>query len=83
MKKLYNNKYVGPVIKIIGGLCLEIYLVQTSLFTDKMNHLFPLNLFIMLFIIIIVAYALRCVARIFSQTFKDGEYDWRAVFKLY
>ena len=49
MKKLYDNKYVGPVIKIIGGLCLEIYLVQYSLFTDKMNHLFPLNLFIMLF----------------------------------
>lgn len=36
----------------------------------------------MFFIIFVVAYLLRCVARIFSQTFKDGEYDWKAVFKL-
>lgn len=83
IKKLYYNKYAGPVIKAVGGLCLEAYLVQSSLFTDKMNNLFPLNLLIMLFIIIAVAYVLRCMARIFSQTFKDGEYAWKAVFKLY
>lgn len=83
IKKLYYNKYTGSIIKAVGGLCLEVYLVQSSLFTDKMNNLFPLNLLIMLLIIIAVAYVLRCMARVFSQTFKDGEYDWKAVFKLY
>lgn len=82
LKKWYTNKYIGWGIKFIGSLCLEIYLVQGTLFTDKMNHIFPINVLIMFFIIFVVAYLLRCVARIFSQTFKDGEYDWKAVFKL-
>lgn len=82
LKKWYGNRISGWFIKFIGGLCLEIYLVQYSLFTDKKNNIFPLNLFIMFFIIVIAAYILRCGARIFSQTFKDGEYDWKAVFKL-
>lgn len=83
MKKLYYNRYTGAAIKFVGGLCLEIYLVQSALFTDKMNHLFPLNLLIMLLIIIAAAYVLRCLARIFAQTFKAEDYDWRAVFKPY
>ena len=61
-----------------------IYLVQYALFTDKMNHLFPLNLLIMLVIIIAAAYVLlRCMARIFAQTFKAEDYNWREVFKPY
>ena len=81
LKKLYKSRYVGWVMNFTGGLCLEIYLVQSTLFTDKMNNIFPLNLVIMFIIILAVAYLLRCLARIFSQTFKDGEYDWNAVFK--
>ena len=82
MKRLYNNRILGWCIKFIGGLCLEIYLVQYTLFTDKMNSIFPLNIIIMFVIIIFVAYILRCLARIFSQTFKDGDYDWKAIIKL-
>ena len=82
MKRLYNNRILGWCMKFIGGLCLEIYLVQYTLFTDKMNSIFPLNIILMFVIIISVAYILRCVARIFSQTFKDGDYDWKAIIKL-
>lgn len=81
MKKVYFNWIIGWPIKLIGSLCLEIYLVQTSLFTDKMNAIFPFNLIIMLVIIVFAAYILRCGARLFAQTFKDMDYDWRAVFK--
>ena len=83
IKRLYYNKYAGMVIKFVGGLCLEIYLVQYSLFTDKMNDLFPLNLLLMMIIIIVVAYILRCMARIFIQTFRTEDYCWKDVFKLY
>ena len=69
-------------MKLISGLCLEIYLVQGTLFTDKMNNLFPLNIPIMFVIIILGAYMLRCCARIFAQTFKDGDYNWKAIIKL-
>lgn len=81
LKQLYNHTYIGWSIKFIGGLCLEIYIVQYALFTDSMNKIFPINILIMFLIIFAVAYLLRCASRIFSQTFKDGDYDWRAVFK--
>lgn len=81
LKKCYQHKIAGWCIKFIGGLCLEIYLIQSALFTDKMNSIFPLNIFIMFVIILIGAYLLRCAARIFAQTFKDQEYDWRLLLK--
>lgn len=80
LEKLYNNKIIGWLIKFIGSLCLEIYLVQYTLFTDRMNNIFPFNIIIMFVIIILVAYILRCFARFFSQTFKDEEYDWKQIF---
>lgn len=83
MKKLYYNRYIETVIKFVGGLCLEIYLVQYALFTDKMNNLFPLNLLLMMLIIVAVAYLLRCLARIFTQTFRAEDYNWREVFRPY
>lgn len=82
LKNIYNTEYIGWGMKLISGLCLEIYLVQGTLFTDKMNNLFPLNIPIMFVIIILGAYMLRCCARIFAQTFKDGDYNWKAIIKL-
>lgn len=82
MTDLYYGKITGLIIKVIGGLCLEIYLVQYSLLTDKLNYLFPLNIFIIFLLILVMAYILRCTARIWAQTFKDGDYDWKAIIKL-
>lgn len=81
--RLYENKYAHLTIMTIGSLCLEIYLVQPQLLTDKFNCIFPFNLLLIYSIIIVAAYLLRCVSRIWMQTFKDTEYDWRAIFKLY
>lgn len=82
LKKWYELKISGWIIKFIGGLCLEIYLVQYSLFTDKMNTIFPFNLLFMFVIIVVAAYILRCCSRVFSQTFKDSEYNWTSIFKF-
>lgn len=81
LKRAYNHKITGWSIKFVGGLCLEIYLVQGALLTDIMNSIFPLNLIVMFAIIVTAAYLLRCGARIFAQTFKDMDYNWKAVFK--
>ena len=83
MRNIYNHKIFGTVIKIIGGLTLEIYLVQSSLLTDKMNDFFPLNLFVMFIIIVIVAYILRCASKLFSQIFKEQDLDYKEIFRLY
>lgn len=82
LKNLYESKRLGIVMKTISSLCLEVYLVQTSLFTGRMNNLFPLNLLLMFVIILVVAYTLRCFSRWFSQTFKDMDYDWKELFRI-
>lgn len=77
---LYNGmKYVKFMIRFIGGLCLEIYLIQSLLFTDKWNGIFPFNIVLMFILILMAAYVTRCISRIWSQTFKDSNYDWKAI----
>ena len=83
LTQAYHHHLTGPIIRFISGLCLEIYLVQYNLFTDKLNNIFPLNLLVIFSTILVTAYLLRCLSRIWSQTFKDGDYDWRDVTKLY
>jgi hypothetical protein len=79
---LAKTKIIGWIIGAISLLTLEIYMVQFELFTDKMNGIFPLNLLIMFVYIVAVAYVVKVLSRIFSQTFSENKYDWRAVFKL-
>ncbi len=81
--KLIKNKYSAPIVKAVSGLCLEIYIVQYLFMTDKLNFLFPLNIPLIFAEIACFAYLLRCFARWFSQTFKEADYDWKAIFKIY
>lgn len=80
---LYENRFIGPIIKTISGLCLEVYLVQGVLFTDKFNDLFPLNLLLVFMIILVIAYILRCMARWFTQTFREADYEWKQIFSVF
>lgn len=81
-EKIYHTKYGNLVIMLVSGLCLESYLIQHYLFTDKLNGLFPLNIPLLMLIILFVSYVCRCLAKIFSQTFGAEEYDWKKVFAL-
>ena len=83
LERLYHVKFVHATVMIVSGLCLESYLIQQYVFTDKLNWLFPLNLFIMVFMVLLVSYVCKCLARIFSQTFAEGDYKWKEVVKLY
>lgn len=92
--KMCSNKYLNKVILVIGGLCLEIYLVQMPMLIggvlpfgasrDALQTLFPLNIFVLLAIIIPMAYTTRSVGRFILQTFdsRDG-YNWKNILKLY
>ena len=80
---LYKNKYGNAFIMTVGGLCLELYLVQVKFLTDKYNDLMPLNIVVILVVCLVAAYLLRCVSRIILQTFKDNDYNWKSVFELY
>jgi len=78
--KIYSRRYAHWIVMFIGGLCLESYLVQNRFFTDKMNDIWPLNLVLVVVAILAYAYVVRCIARIFQQTFRTENYEWRKVF---
>ena len=80
--KLYSTSIGNRIIGVISALTLEIYLVQEDLFTDRWNAIFPLNLGLMFLIILITAYCIKVLSKIFAQTFQKGEYNWPAIFKL-
>lgn len=82
-EKLYSKKGGYAVIMTISGLCLESYLIQYSVFTTKMNGIFPLNLPIMIVIVLMASFLCKCLSRLFSQTFGDRDYRWKEVVKLY
>ena len=83
MKRIYQGKWGNAVIMVVGGLCLESYLIQYSLFTAKMNSIWPLNLLIIVVVILLCSYIVRCMARWFVQTFRTEDYEWKKIFSLY
>ena len=82
-RKLYTNKSGHTVIMTISGLCLESYLIQYSVFTTKINSIFPFNLPIMVIVVLAVAFICKVLSRFFSQTFGDKDYEWKEIIKLY
>lgn len=83
IKSLIDKKYIGWIIKFIGGLCLDIYIVQLYLLRNwSYNVPFPANMIAILTMIVLMAYLLRCTARLFSQTFNKQDYNWKEIFKM-
>lgn len=81
--RFYQKKILNWFILVIGGLCLESYLIHMKLFTDRFNSIFPFNLIIIYVAVLVAAYLLRCISRIILQTFQKEPFNWNAVFKLY
>lgn len=81
--RLISKKVVCKMIMIVSGLCLESYLIQGALFTTKMNGIFPFNLPIMVAIVLLVSYFCKCLSKLFTQTFSEGEYKWKEIIKPY
>lgn len=80
--RVYHTKIGNWLVLCVSGLCLESYLIQNSLFTDKLNWMFPFNLIIIYLAILVVAYIVRCLARVFSQTFRTEDYEWKKIFAI-
>lgn len=79
---LYQNKYGQTFIRLVGALCLEIYIVQPILIHKfALPEYFPANILIVYVIIVCFAYLLKCLGRVWEQTFKEADYDWRGIVK--
>lgn len=79
--KIYRHRIIGKVIFVVSGLCLESYLIQGCLFTDRMNGIWPFNIVIITVVILVCSYLVRCVSRLFVQTMKTEDYDWKEIIK--
>ena len=79
-EKLYNHRLCGQLIFVVGGICLETYLVQHYLWSDILNGLFPLNIPIMMVYVLMVAYVMKFFSNLIAQTFKDDDYNWKKMF---
>lgn len=76
-EKIYNHKYAGQAIFMIGGICLECYLIQGFFITDKYNYLFPLNIPMIMVFILMMSYITNYFSSVLGATFKSEEYNWR------
>lgn len=75
--KLYENKFAGNIIFIVGGLCLECYLIQGYFITDRLNMLFPFNIPIIMTFILMVSYIVNFGASALGATFRKEDYNWK------
>lgn len=94
VKMLFGRKGWNRVMTVIGGLCLEIYLVQMPMLIDgklpfgiitrdDLQILFPANIPVLVVLILVLAYITRSLGRAFAQTFDSTDgYDWKKVFSL-
>ena len=81
-KKLMQNRVSYFVIMLIGGLCLEVYLVQYDIIASENSNSWPVNLLIVFLKSLVCAYVVRCLARFFLQTFRTERYDWRKMMDI-
>lgn len=80
IERCFSKKISGNVLYIIGNLCLESYLIQKLIFTDILNHLFPLNIPIIMLAVLLAAYFLHILSEIISQIFDSKPFDWKLLF---
>lgn len=79
--RMFANKVCGTVMLFTGGLCLESYLIQLTLITDRWNAVWPLNLLMVTLLILACSYAVRCLARFFSQLLFGPRFNVSEIFK--
>lgn len=79
--RLFENRACAAVMLFTGGLCLESYLIQLTLITDRWNAVWPLNLLMVTVLILVCSYAVRCLARFISQILFGPRFNVSEIFK--
>lgn len=77
-----TNHIARNIILLCGGLCLDSYVIQFSIITDRFNSIFPLNVPLVMLAVIIGAYGLYVLSRFISQTFDPRPYNWLKIIKI-
>lgn len=75
----------GLFFRFLAGLCLETYIVQGTIINyvyENFTVISPFMVLLTFIFIIVVAYIVRCLARVISQIFEKEDFDWKAVVRL-
>lgn len=79
LRRLINRKAPYMMIAFCGSLCLESYLIQSYIITDRFNALFPLNIPLVMCLCIVAGWLLSVFSRWIQQTFAPAPYDWNRI----
>ena len=74
-----KTKFGGNLIYILGSICLESYLIQSFVISDRYNELFPINIVIIIVMVLVSSYLIHIVAEITRQIMDSNPFDWRKV----
>lgn len=77
--KLLEHKKIRVIIRFIGTLCLEVYLIQFNVISSNLNFIFPLNIPIIIIECILGGYMISIIGHIIAQTFYKEPYDWKKI----
>ncbi len=80
---LFHKQGVGELLISIGALCLESYLIQKMIITDKWNHFFPWNIPLIMVCVLIASYVAKILANLISQVFDSQPLNFKKSFVLY
>lgn len=80
--ELLHSKYGTPIITI-GSLCLESYLIQKMIITSKWNYLFPWNVPLIMFLVLLASFGAKISANFIGQLFDSQSFNWRSIFRFY
>lgn len=82
IKKVFASKRIGKLLLIIGNLCLECYLIQFYIITDKFNVIFPLNVPLIWCLTLLAAYGLKILSKLIASLLDSQPFDWKYLFKI-
>lgn len=81
--RIYLKKSFYYAIMFTGSICLEVYLVQPVLIHRfAFPQYFPINVPLIYLIIFTCAYVLKCLSKIWEQTFDKQNYDFKKIIHL-
>lgn len=78
----FTKKHVYKIIYFISSLCLECYLIQEYIISDKLNSIFPVNLLIIILATLAFAYIIKVSTNVITQTLSRYPYNWKEILKL-
>jgi len=83
VKKILQARPLKTPVLLVGSLCLESYLIQKFIITDKLNVIFPFNIPVIMFLVLLLAFVVRVLGEFTRQSFNKEPYDWKGIFLFF